>query len=211
MDRQIEDIQTIFQMFDDTIASRMVLTELMESRYAARCKAAIASIGLANLSRKDISDELVNKFYRRLGVTQHLESISLERHRLYIPLVIQSPHRIPFAVNGFISSYCPTRSIATIFTCILGYRHCRRCAIVFKVIEQADRFSKETQNAKWFKPSLVTLALLAGLVPVIGVHMATMKFLPISLSPKSSFIVASTTLITISTLMAGLMYYLEKD
>jgi hypothetical protein len=84
-------------------------------------------------------------------------------------------------------------------------------SVVFKVIEQADRFSKETQNAKWFKPSLVTLALLAGLVPVIGVHMATMKFLPISLSPKSSFIVASTTLITISTLMAGLMYYLEKD
>jgi hypothetical protein len=83
--------------------------------------------------------------------------------------------------------------------------------VVFKVIEQADRFSKETQNAKWFKPSLVTLALLAGIVPVIGVHMATMKFLPISLSPRFSFIVASTTLITISTLMAGMMYFLEKD
>jgi ABC-type lipoprotein release transport system permease subunit len=79
-----------------------------------------------------------------------------------------------------------------------------------KVKQQANRFSEETQNATWFKPSLKTLELLAGLVPVIGIHMATMKFLPISLSPKASFIVASTTLITISTIMAGLMYCLDK-
>jgi hypothetical protein len=81
-----------------------------------------------------------------------------------------------------------------------------------KVNEQAKHFSKETQNLKFFKPSLVTLSILAGLVPVIGVRMATMKFLfPIPLSPRSAFIVASTTVITIATIAAGLIYYIQKE
>lgn len=102
MDQQIEDIRTVFQMFRETIAIRRDLIDLLEQYYASKCKTAVARLGLDNLSERHISDELVNEFYEKLGLSTHLESVNLEGKRSIISLLIQSPYRIPFAVNHFI-------------------------------------------------------------------------------------------------------------
>ena len=99
----ISDLERIQELFSTTRESRQALISFLEQRSAQLHRNAQETLGPL-LDVDQPLNSTVSEFYRLAKLTNHLNGVSFEQQRTYLPLILQSPYRVLFEANAFIMS-----------------------------------------------------------------------------------------------------------